>query len=105
MRALSRASIIVVALAVFSCVTAQPRSKLAIRRVESALDAFADARHEYPRTLDELSTFAAASGHPLDFTPFAKITLKRHRRSRVTIYIETRDRPSEPTTLTRVTTS
>jgi hypothetical protein len=105
MRALSTACIIIAALALSSCVTAHQRSELAIKRVDRALDAFANARHEYPRTLDELSTFATASGHPLDFTPFAKITLERPRRSRVTIYIQTRDRPGEATTLTRVTTS
>ncbi len=105
MRALSRASIIIVALALSSCVTAHQQSELAIKQLDAAVDAFVDARHEYPRTLQELSAFAAASGRRLDLTPFAKVRLERPRRSRVMIYIETRDRPHEATTLARVTTS
>jgi hypothetical protein len=94
-----------VSLVLSSCITARQEFEFATNRLEAALDAFVDARHEYPRTLQELSAFATASGRPLDLTPFAKVRLERPSRSRVMIYLDRRDRPNESVTVMRVTTS
>jgi hypothetical protein len=46
----------------------------------------------YPRSLKELSAFAVTRGKPLDFTPFAKISLERPRPTFMSISYETRSR-------------
>jgi hypothetical protein len=78
------------------CSCAQTQADLALKRIDAAVEAFGKAhpRQMYPRSLKELSAFAAAGGKPLDFSPFSKISLERPRPTFMSISYEARS--SEP---------
>ena len=71
----------VLLLCLVSVATARSRCDTAFRRVEAVLDAYAKVHpvQIYPKTLQELQSFAAKRGTPLDLAPFSEFTYKRYR--------------------------
>ncbi len=67
---------------------ARSRCETAFRKVEAVLDAY-EKQHPfklYPRTLEELQSFAAKRGTPLDLAPFSEFTYKRSREECSVLY-------------------
>jgi hypothetical protein len=64
-----------------SVATARSRCDTAFRKVEAVLDAYAKAHPAqiYPKTLQEIQSFAAKKGTPLDLASFSEFTYKRDR--------------------------
>jgi hypothetical protein len=64
-----------------SVARARSRCDTAFQKVDAVLDAYAKAHPAqiYPKTLQELQTFAAKRGTPLDLAPFSEFTYKRDR--------------------------
>gem|GEM_PF-6006177 len=69
------------------------RTDLAVNRIDSAVQAYGQAypRTRYPRTLKELTAFAAARGKPVDLTPFSKVTFERKSSTSMSITFESHD--------------
>jgi len=88
-----------------SCATAPKKSDTALKHIEATIHAFTKThpRQLYPKSLNELSAFAAARGQPLDLTPFAKITLTRSWSQAVRISYTTNDPVPESRTVSFVT--
>jgi hypothetical protein len=76
-----------------SCAAPPTRCDLAVRDIDATVKAFGEAhpKQVYPRTLAELTAFAASRGRQLDLGAFAKITLERSAKS-VSITYEERER-------------
>jgi hypothetical protein len=64
-----------------SVARARSRCDTAFRKVEAVLDAYAKAHPTqiYPKTLQEIQSFAAERGTPLDLASFSEFTYKRDR--------------------------
>jgi hypothetical protein len=90
---------------VYACPAAQTRSEIALKHIEATIHAFTKAHHHqlYPKSLKELSAFAAARGQPLDLSPFAKITLQRSSSQSVRISYTTNGPVPESRTVSFVT--
>jgi hypothetical protein len=88
MRAMMLTFLLAAATTLCSCAS---RTDLAVQRIDSAVRAYGEAypRKMYPRTLKELTAFAAARGKPLDLTPFSKITFERSSHTSMSITYET----------------
>src|SRR4051812_17688609 len=67
---------------------ARSRCDTAFRNVEAVLDAYEKAHPVklYPKTLEELQSFAARRGAPLDLAPFSEFTYKRSREECSILY-------------------
>jgi hypothetical protein len=61
--------------------TPEQRVDLALKRIDVAVEAYGKAHptRRYPRSLRELSRFAASIGRPLDLSLFSSITLEHPR--------------------------
>ena len=71
-----------------SVAAARSRCDTAFRKVEAVLDAY-EKQHPvklYPKTLEELQSFAAKRGTPLDLAPFSEFTYKRSREECSILY-------------------
>jgi hypothetical protein len=88
MRAMMLGLLLAAASTLCSCAS---RADLAVKRIDSAVHAYGEAhpRKMYPSTLKELTAFAAATGKPLDLTPFSKITFERSSHTSMSITYET----------------
>jgi hypothetical protein len=81
----SFAKVILLADAMLSCgcAAAPTRADRAVRHIDTMLNAFYDAHptRPYPRSLSELSAFAASRGQPLDLAAFKTISLEHSKKS------------------------
>jgi hypothetical protein len=61
--------------------TEEKRVDIALKRIDGAVQAYGKAypTRRYPRSLAELSRFAASTGRPLDLSPFSRVSLERSR--------------------------